>query len=216
MHSQSLKIFTDSALLLALLGCADNYRVVQSKSRRANEANAKQPTYSGIQIAIQPFDDFPVERAEAVLNGLKSVYGNTVLLFPTALPRKAYYPARNRYRADTIIDWLSELANGNQVIVGLTTKDISASKGEYADWGIMGLGQCPGNSCVVSSFRLKNLCDSQLFKVVIHELGHTQGLEHCPVESCFMRDAEGRNTTDEEFDFCPACKKRLRSKGWKL
>ena len=54
----------------------------------------------------------------------------------------------------------------------------------------------------------------QLFKVSIHELGHTQGLPHCVVKYCFMRDAEGRNPTNDEKDFCPACKTFLKQKGW--
>ena len=54
----------------------------------------------------------------------------------------------------------------------------------------------------------------QLFKVSIHELGHTQGLPHCAVKYCFMRDAEGRNPTNDEKDFCPACKTFLKQKGW--
>lgn len=54
----------------------------------------------------------------------------------------------------------------------------------------------------------------QLFKVAIHELGHTEGLPHCPVKSCFMRDSEGRNPTNEEKEFYPKCKKQLIDKGW--
>jgi archaemetzincin len=77
----------------------------------------------------------------------------------------------------------------------------------------MGLGYRPGNACVASSFRLntKNK-NEQFYKIAIHELGHTQGLKHCPDKTCFMRDAEGKNPTNEEKDFCQNCKKVLRSK----
>jgi archaemetzincin len=79
----------------------------------------------------------------------------------------------------------------------------------------MGLGKCPGKACVASSYRLSNNERlSQLFKVSIHELGHTQGLPHCEVKVCFMRDAEGRNPTNEEKGFCPRCKTFLKAKGW--
>lgn len=39
-------------------------------------------------------------------------------------------------------------------MIGITQKDISTSKGQYADWGIMGLAYRPGNSCVASYYRL--------------------------------------------------------------
>lgn len=103
------------------------------------------------------------------------------------------------------------------VTIGLTTNDISTTKGQIEDYGIMGLGYQPGSSCVVSTFRLnkKNL-QEQFFKVSIHELGHTAGLPHCKVLNCFMRDAEGRNHLEEETDFCTTCKSHLLSKGWTL
>ncbi|MBD8347687.1 matrixin family metalloprotease [Dysgonomonas sp. HGC4] len=58
---------------------------------------------------------------------------------------------------------------------------------------------------------------SQLFKVSIHELGHTMGLPHCDKDSvCYMRDAKGGNPIDELTDFCSSCKSYLRKKGWQL
>ena len=92
---------------------------------------------------------------------------------------------------------------------------ISTTKNEIKDFGVMGLGFRPGNACVASSFRLskQNKLD-QLFKVAIHELGHTQGLPHCEVKTCFMRDAEGKNQTNDEKEFCSSCKIKLEKKGW--
>ena len=101
------------------------------------------------------------------------------------------------------------------ITIGITDKDISSSMHGVDDWGVMGLSYIPGRACVISSFRLKknNLSD-QLFKVAIHELGHAQGLDHCANKTCFMRDAEGKNTTDQEKQFCPKCKAFLINKGW--
>jgi archaemetzincin len=129
----------------------------------------------------------------------------------------AYYRPRNRYRADSLIHWFNRTTPAGYVTLGLTSKDISTTKGSHEDFGIMGLGNRPGNACIASSFRLSNGNKAEeLFKVAIHELGHTQGLPHCPNRYCFMRDAEGGNTTGEEKEFCPECKQRLISKGWKL
>ena len=109
---------------------------------------------------------------------------------------------------------MSRRAQENEIYLGITSYDISSTKNGKPDFGIMGLGFRPGKACVASDFRLKD--KSNFFKVVIHELGHTAGLHHCPEKTCFMRDAEGHNPTDEETGFCPSCKKSLLAKGWKL
>ncbi len=81
----------------------------------------------------------------------------------------------------------------------------------------MGLGYQPGSACIVSTYRLsKTERKVQLFKVAIHELGHTQGLAHCTEEFCYMRDAKGRNPTNEETQFCNSCSTKLKEKGWTL
>lgn len=53
-------------------------------------------------------------------------------------------------------------------------------------------------------------------KAYIHELGHTQGLPHCPIKNCFMRDAEGKDVLNEETGFCKSCKTVLIRHGWNL
>jgi len=170
-----------------------------------------------ITIAVQPFSDITADEAKYVFTGLKNIYSHVILLKAIPLPQAAFYPLRNRYRADSLINFLSVNTAADQVTIGLTGKDISTSKDSIADWGVMGLGFCPGKACIASSFRLsKSQKLNQLFKVAIHELGHTQGLPHCTVKYCFMRDAEGHNPTDEEKDFCPRCKKYLISKGWQF
>ena len=133
---------------------------------------------------------------------LQKVYPYVVLKKSIDLPPQAYIKERNRYRADTIIRWLRDQTPVNIVTIGLTGFDISTTKDNVKDWGVMGLGYRPGRACVASAFRLnKEQKLQQFFKVSIHELGHTQGLDHCEVKTCFMRDAEGRNPTNEEVDF---------------
>ncbi|WP_153798898.1 Zn-dependent protease [Foetidibacter luteolus] len=168
-------------------------------------------------VVIQPFTDFSPGQAQAVYRQLQLVCPGAILRKPVALPASAYYAPRHRYRADSLIRWLSAFGNADTVLIGLTTKDISTTKNGKADWGIMGLGYLPGHACVVSAFRVsKPKMHSQLYKLAVHELGHTQGLPHCSVKTCFMRDAEGGNPLDEETAFCASCKLFLSNRGWNL
>ncbi|WP_261511219.1 matrixin family metalloprotease [Chryseobacterium paludis] len=168
-------------------------------------------------ILVQPFKDLNPESVKFVTNEIKKIYPKIKVLEPLDLPKNAYYNDRRRYKADSIIKFLSEKTKEGFVTIGLTSKDISTTKGKVSDFGIMGLGYRPGKACVASNFRLnKEKNDEQLFKIAIHEIGHTQGLKHCPEKKCFMRSAEGKNPTDEEIDFCPKCKTFLKNKNWKF
>jgi len=170
-----------------------------------------------ITIDIIPFENIEAKDVEFVSKELRKILASVVIKPKQDLPQQAYYAPRNRYRADTLIRFLSKRTSPFHVTIGLTTQDISTTKGEINDYGIFGFGYRPGNACVVSSYRLskKNALE-QFFKVCIHELGHTAGLSHCPEKTCFMRDAEGKNPTNEEVAFCEKCKAFLISKGWNL
>jgi archaemetzincin len=170
-----------------------------------------------ITILVQPFKDIPSEKVQMVTNEIKKVYPYIKILDPIDFPENTYYKERNRYRADSIIKFLSKNTKEGFVFIGLTSKDISTTKGKIKDFGVMGLGFTPGKACVASNFRLnKQNSNEQFFKIAIHELGHTQGLRHCPEKTCFMRDAQGKNPTDEETDFCKKCKQVLINKNWKF
>jgi archaemetzincin len=136
-----------------------------------------------------------------------------------AMPQLAYYAPRNRYRADKLIDWLLETRSDSvDFILGLTVSDISHTKGKIEDYGILGLAYCPGRSGVVSSFRVgkgaKNEAQfvERFSKIVLHELGHNFGIEHCANSKlCLMRDACGTVKTldSEPKTVCEYCRKRL-------
>lgn len=166
---------------------------------------------------VQPFADFPLLQAKNLYKELKKINPKIILRKAIPLPVSAYYEPNKRYRADVIINYLDHSGSADTVIIGLTTRDMSTTKGNIADWGIMGLGFTPGNACVVSTFRLaKAKLSRQFYKVAIHELGHTAGLPHCSDPSCLMCDARGANHLDREKGFCPSCRAFLKNKGWLL
>jgi archaemetzincin len=168
-------------------------------------------------IRLQPFEGMPAAETMKVYSQLITIYPSVQLKNAIPFPAAAWYASRNRYRADSLINYLAGNTPAFQVTIGLTNKDISTSKPGYMDWGVMGLGFCPGHACIASTFRLsKKEEPAQLFKLCLHEWGHTMGLPHCSITTCYMRDAEGSNPFNEETGFCTDCKKKLVEKGWRL
>lgn len=166
-------------------------------------------------INILPYKGMDTVLVNFVYKELDKIYPNVILNNPISLFNKAYYYPRNRYKADTILLMQREIVKKNQYILGLTNKDISTNKDKILDWGVFGLAY--GNSCIVSTHRLlKTNLKEQLLKTVLHELGHTQGLDHCKEKTCLMTDAEGKNNIDNEKGFCNKCKSFLIKKGFKL
>jgi archaemetzincin len=202
-----MKHFLLFVALVIVLSC---HNKEQEKSVKKITAPAKRTA----AIKVVPLGKTTPQFISETFAAMKLVLPDAILLSKEEMPAAAWYAPRKRYRADTLIHWLSSQAKENETFVGITMGDISTTKGDVFDYGVMGLGFCPGNACVASSFRLKNKKD--FIKVVVHELGHTTGLPHCPDKTCYMRDAEGGDHSDKEKGFCESCKKHLLSNGWKL
>lgn len=178
-------------------------------------------------LAILPYENFPKEYSELIAEKLKEFYGfeSVVILSSQKLPKEAYTTVNTaRYRADSILHIIDRNTDLDQYdfILALTEKDISCTKDKepkerYKDWGIFGLGQHPGQCCVVSTFRLgKSKVEEKKFldrfiKICCHEIGHNLGLPHCPTKGCIMQDANETIVTidEEKLDLCGDCKKQL-------
>ena len=211
------------SIFLFIIGLLSSCNGLNYESKEPESINSGGKSPKKLSIIIQPFDGMPESTVAIVAEKLKDIYsGDVVINNSITLPKKALNQDRTRYRADSLIRYLGDFAKDGQLIIGLTNKDICTTKGKYPDWGVMGLGFCPGKSCIASTFRLKGKNrDEKLFKVAIHELGHTQGLaqtntKHCPEKVCLMRDAEGKDHLDELKSFCSKCKPVLIKAGWEL
>lgn len=181
--------------------------------------------HTGNRIAIQPYEGISKQLVDTIAETLKKAYDRPVDILPNEpLPQSAYINIKSpRYRADTLLVHMKQQTNDSVgYVLGLTSADISTTKYEsrgkikepewkYSDWGVFGLGYCPGPSCVVSTFRINNtdkkLFISRLKKVCIHEVGHNFGLPHCETEGCVMMDAaETIKIIDRVgFDLCEKC-----------
>jgi len=211
------------SLFLCIIGLLTSCNGFNNENKETESKNYRDKLPKKLSIIIQPFDGIPESTVTILSEKLKKIYSGDVIINKSiVLPQKALVQSRKRYRADSLIRFLRDFAKDGQLIIGVTNRDISTTKGAYPDRGVMGLGFCPGKSCIASTFRLKGKNrNEKLFKVAIHELGHTQGLaltktKHCPDKACLMRDAEGKDHLDELRYFCSKCKPILIKAGWEI
>lgn len=193
-----------------LLGCfifaACSYIEPENETKRI-------PSSVIARVLIQPLNDADTASIHFLQQGIQDSLGAEVQILPLRnMPAHAWYAARKRYWADTVLQWLQPLsAKRSEKILAVTGKDISTSTIKQYNWGIMGLAFQPGAVCIVSDYRLHSASVGavqrrhKLLKVALHELGHTTGLPHCAVATCLMADAEGKDKTAQLTGFCNSC-----------
>ena len=201
--------------LILLMGCV-NWSC-RDKNHHANEADLELDcSCPHCRILIQPYDGFSQARAKEVSKQLvhaleKHMEGlavtDVVILPNKPLTDDLLNDAKTRYRAQKILNQQQGAKKErNDVIIGLTDKDISTSIHGQEDFGILGLTYVGRSNSVISTYRVKD--KSQFWKVVLHEFGHGYlGLHHCPNndKSCFMVDAQGKPNLAPQRHFCDSC-----------
>ena len=183
------------------------------------------------KIALQPFDGFDKALLDTVSHTIKDVYGyQVVVLEEIDMPQESFVNIKfPRYRADSLSRFLRERDYGSiDYVMGLTSKELSHTKKDaegqvkqpamkYIDWGVHGLGYCPGPTSVASTAKIDSEDPrefvNRLKKICIHEFGHNLGLPHCPTEKCVMQDSGEKMSTidDAELRLCQSCKDKLKS-----
>ena len=193
----------------------DNQTEPKEKVSQPQKAEAQKP----LCIYVYRYDDFPEALAQTLCRELEKVYPSVVLVkTPLPLPRQAYLKERNRYRAASLLDDLDKFKNGGFAL-GMTDEIIYHPNEISSTFGIFGLGRLGQNVCVISSMRPKQhklQSDDNMRKLMLHELGHAFGLNHCEDQHCFMVDAEHGDKFAQTPAFCDSCKRFLNTKGWKL
>ena len=169
-------------------------------------------------IHLYCYDDFPADKARMLADALKKVYPSVSLQPESiALPKEHYNKERNRYSGTRLLKDLSKLRKGD-VVLGLTDKVIFKANELSSTYGIFGVSPVGAYVAVMSSTRPsgKPHSNDHLVKLMMHELGHSFGLNHCSDEHCFMVDAEHGNKFSQAPSFCEQCRKFLNGKGWTI
>ena len=186
-------------------------------SKTFNPSNNQKP-YKSDTVLILNLNFNETKLLKPIMDKVTSFYHLPVVLKSSKLPEYAYYKARNRYRADSILNFLERYnKNHYRFVAGLTSKDISHTNGKIKDFGIFGLGSLNNKGSISSSFRLKkNVTEAKLLerlqKVVLHEIGHNHGLQNCTSEyPCFMKAAQSKLSTvdNDPMDICKKCRGEL-------
>jgi len=128
---------------------------------------------------------------------------------------QAYNPERKQYFSSKLLASLKKTEREERV-VGIADVDIYVPRLNF----VFGEADIVSGTAIVSLCRLRQeyyglAPDEALFlqratKEIVHELGHTFGLEHCPHNKCVMHFSNSLADTDlKEEHFCSECRPKI-------
>jgi archaemetzincin len=171
-----------------------------------------------MKVTLKPLGDVADEVMDDLKEKIKLVFDCPVEIKPGFSDLvHAYDAQRGQYHASKLIASLStSRRERDERVVGITEVDLYAP----------GLNFVFGEADIVHKVVIISLCrlrqeyyglapDRTLFiqratKEIVHELGHTFSLEHCPDPRCVMHFSNCLADTDwKEASFCSKCRPKI-------
>ncbi len=130
-----------------------------------------------------------------------------------------YSVDRNQYHSTFLLaQIIKHLPENGDKIIGITQVDIFIPILTF----LFGEAQLNGNGALVSTYRLANefyglprdreKLYQRTLKEILHELGHTMGLIHCPDFECVMNSSTYVENIDlKKTRYCRVCEELLGS-----
>ena len=170
-------------------------------------------------VEIIPLGGIEAAIKREVSSALRNVYGADVSFREAKqMPHTLYDKSRGQYRAEGLLELIAHTGRADKIVV-ITNEDMYYTGRNY----VFGLAYLGGKACVISTYRLKrrtqrefsNKTEQEVFvgrvrKEVIHEVGHTLGLEHCSNNRCVMSFSPTVLDVDRKEEYlCGSCRREL-------
>ena len=170
-------------------------------------------------VDVVPIGEVTAQSKREVSAALRNVYDAEVTLADTQpIPDAALDESRGQYRAEEFIELAGRIGTG-ETNLAVTPKDLFYRRRNY----VFGLAYLNGDASVVSTYRLQTSSDGgfsnqsandifvdRVRKEVVHEVGHTLGLDHCDNHRCVMNFSPTVREVDvKEERLCGTCQRSV-------
>jgi len=169
-----------------------------------------------VKITLKPLGNI----ADEIMEKLKDRIGD-IFHCPTEITAgfsdlaQAYTPERKQYFSSKLLASLKK-SGRDEKVVGIADVDLYVPRLNF----VFGEADIGSGAAIVSLCRLRQeyyglAPDEALFleritKEIVHELGHTFGLGHCPNNKCVMHFSNSLADTDlKEAHFCNKCRPKI-------
>jgi archaemetzincin len=169
-----------------------------------------------VKITLKPLGDIADEIMEELRDRVGGIFHCPVEI-ETGFSdlAQAYDPERKQYFSSKLLASL-EKEGGDERVVGVADVDLYVPRLYF----VFGEADVGSGTAIVSLCRLRQeyyglAPDEALFleratKEIVHELGHTFGLGHCPNNKCVMHFSNSLADTDlKEAHFCNKCRPKI-------
>lgn len=206
-------IFTAIACL-ALVSCGGNNSIVPQQGETSSIASTP---YHVVLVSLGETDTSYIRFCKEEL--MQQFPGLLVSIADTVLPADSvpdYAPGKKS--AEGILRLLEQVKpSGVNTLLAITEKNIAVNERVLSDgrkfrhWSVLGLGSLVHGVCVCSYHRMPDAADFR--KLVVHEFGHTLGLQHCPVKECTMVDGDGSaRPVSLSTGLCGSCREKANKR----